>query len=151
VGTAEITALPGACASKCLGHADGVSETEIAHGPGARTRETLSADACGRREVHRLWTGRRSSPRGQTAGPRRWQKTALHSASLDGSSPLLWDMGGAHEAKYGTLAGGARTVDTWAPSKRVPRISQGGSSRRSRPAGELRARLASDGNVASSE
>ena len=94
MGTAEITALPVACGLRgCgLGHADGVSETETSHEPGSRIRKRLSADASGAAGCTDRGPRAGAPLGGQTAGPRRWQKTALHSATLDGStsSPLLW-------------------------------------------------------------
>ena len=74
----------------------------------------------------------------QTAGPSRWQKTALHCTSLDDSSPLLCDrrwrcplcaLCCVHGAKYDTLAGGRQR-----PLTSRPRLDLGGGRKRGRPA-----------------
>jgi hypothetical protein len=147
VGTAEITALPAACASKCRGHADGVSgagrRVDPVHGPVRGCRQIRARDE--RWTVH--GTGCRRMPRGQTAGPRWWQKTALHSASLDGSSPLLW--GWAVRPKRSTIRS-QEPVDTWGRGLGAPLVGERGWFLSTWPwIARSWARIVSDGHAAS--
>ena len=66
--------------------------------------------------MHGSWTACRSSPRGANGGT---EKVAENRIALREPWTVLvrcCGIGGAHEAKYGTLAGGALAIDTWAPS-----------------------------------